>query len=97
MSGSWSEPAVITYSGGYKLPDEAPPALKTAVGILIQAARMQARLSATSGIRSIAHRESRVQFFDAQQMLGAKGVAAPLQAAGDTVDALLYKFMRINV
>ena len=96
LNGAWSEPVTVTYSGGYKLPDEAPDALKTATGLLIQAARIQMRLNATSGIRSISHRESRVQFFDVQQMTGTTG-AGPLSAAADTVNALLYKYMRFYV
>ena len=98
IEGAWTEPVTVTYSGGYHLPEEAPPALKAAAGLLVQAARMQARMNATSGIRSIVHRESRVQFFDPLQVLGSKGgAAAPLQAATDTVNALLYKYMRFNV
>ena len=49
-------------------------------------------------MRSIAHRESRVQFFDPLQVLGGKASAvAPLQAATDTVSAMLYKYMRFYV
>ena len=59
IDGAWAEPVTVTYSGGYDLPEEAPPALKAATGLLIQAARLQARMNATSGIRSIAHRELR--------------------------------------
>ena len=55
------------------------------------------RLNATSGIKSISHRESRVQFFDVQQMTGARAAAGPLGAAADTVNALLYKYMRFYV
>ena len=98
INGAWAEPVTVNYSGGYHLPDEAPPALKAAAGLLIQAARLQARMNATSGIRSITHRESRLQFFDPQQVLGGKGgTVAPLQAATDTVNALLYKYMRFYV
>jgi hypothetical protein len=98
IDGAWAEPVTVTYSGGYDLPDDAPPALKAAAGLLIQAARLQARINAASGIRSITHRESRLQFFDPQQVLGGKGgTAAPLQAATDTVNALLYKYMRFYV
>jgi hypothetical protein len=96
IEGAWSEPVTVTYSGGYLLPDEAPEALKTAVGLLIQAARIQMRLNATSGIKSISHRESRVMFFDVQQMTGVKG-SGPLASAADTVNALLYKYMRFYV
>jgi hypothetical protein len=96
VNGAWPEPITVTYSGGYKLPDEAPDALKAAAGLLIQAARIQMRLNATSGIRSISHRESRVQFFDVQQMTGATQ-AGPLGAATETVNALLYKYVRFYV
>jgi hypothetical protein len=96
MDNAWAEPVTVTYSGGYKLPDEAPPALKAATGLLIQAARIQMRLNLTSGIRSISHRESRVMFFDVQQMTGSKG-SGPLAAAADTVNSLLYSYMRIEV
>ena len=96
IEGAWSEPVTVTYTGGYDLPDEAPDALKTAAGLLIQAARIQARLNATSGIKSISHRESRVMFFDVQQMTGATG-NGPLAEAASTVNALLYKYMRFYV
>ena len=43
------------------------------------------------------HRESRVQFFDVQQMTGSRAAAGPLGAAADTVNALLYKYMRFYV
>jgi len=94
---AWTEPVMVTYSGGYHLPDEAPPALKAATGLLIQAARLQMRMGMTSGMRQIAHRESRVTFFDPVQMLGKAGVAGPLEAATETVNALLYKYMRFYV
>jgi hypothetical protein len=93
---SWSEPIRITYTGGYNLPDEAPPALKAALGILIQGARMQMSRAAVAGIRSISHRESRVQFFDPSQMM-AKSSGGVISVASDTVDALLYKYMRFYV
>lgn len=96
IDGAWAEPVTVTYSGGYVLPDDAPDALKAAVGLLIQAARLQARLSLTSGVRSISHRESRVQFFDLQQMSGLKG-AGPLADAAQAANNLLYKYMRFNV
>ena len=37
LFGARDEPIVVTYSGGYKLPDEAPPALQAAVTIMIRA------------------------------------------------------------
>jgi hypothetical protein len=95
IDGAWAEPVTVTYSGGYALPDAAPPALKAATGMLIQAARGQARM--TSGLRSVMHGDTRVQYFDPVQMFGKAGLAAPLQAATDTIDSMLYKYMRIYV
>jgi hypothetical protein len=97
ISGYWAEPVVVKYWGGYKLPDDAPPALKTACGLLIQAARMHARLGATGGIRGLTHGETRVQYFDPMQMFGKAGMAGPLQTATDAVNALLSAYMRIPI
>jgi hypothetical protein len=95
IDGAWSEPVTVTYSGGYQLPDDAPQALKAATGMLIQAARGQARM--TGGLRSVMHGDTRVQYFDPVQMFGKAGLAAPLQTATDTIDSMLYKYMRIYV
>ncbi|WP_028164118.1 hypothetical protein [Bradyrhizobium elkanii] len=97
LFSSWSEPLRITYSGGYDLPEETPPALKQALAIMVGAARMQAAQQLTSGIRSISHRESRVQFFDVNAAMAKMGGSGPIGMAGDTVNALLYKYMRIYV
>jgi hypothetical protein len=95
IDGAWSEPITVTYSGGYVLPDEAPPALKQATGLLIQGAREQMTQAAVSGIKSIAHRESRVQFMDTNA--ASKSDSGALAQAGETVNALLYKYMRFHV
>jgi hypothetical protein len=95
IEGAWSEPVTVTYSGGYQLPGAAPQALKAATGMLIQAARGQARM--TGGLRSVMHGDTRVQYFDPVQMFGKAGLAAPLQTATDTIDSMLYKYMRIYV
>jgi hypothetical protein len=95
INGAWSEPITVTYSGGYNLPDEAPPALKEATALLIQGARMQRTQAAVAGIKSITHRESRVQFLDPTLLY--KGVGGALLQAEQTVRALLYKYMRFYV
>jgi hypothetical protein len=94
---SWSEPIRITYTGGYDLPDDAPPALKQALAILVGAARVFHSRQLTSGIRSISHRESRVQFFDVNAAMAKMGGFGPLAQAAQTVNALLYKYMRFYV
>jgi Phage gp6-like head-tail connector protein len=93
IDGAWSEPITVVYTGGYDLPEEAPAALKQAVGLLIQGAREQMTTAAISGIKSITHRESRVQFMDTATSSSKTGGGA-IGAAADTVDALLYKYMR---
>jgi hypothetical protein len=94
---SWSEPIRITYSGGYQLPDAAPPALKQALTMLVQIARVWQSRSLTAGVRSISHRESRVQFFDIFQELGKMGAPGPLGVAQGMLNSLLYKYIRFYV
>src|SRR4029077_13003337 len=93
LTGGQSEPIVVSYTGGYDLPDEAPPALKSACELLIREARTYASRQAVSGIRSLAHKESRVQYFDANAALG-KNIQTPFTVANETVNSLLYHFMR---
>jgi hypothetical protein len=95
INGSWSEPVTVIYTGGYKLPVDAPDALKTATGLLIQGARSEMTTTAVSGIKSISHRESRVQFMEGGGQSSSGGGA--LAKAADTVNALLYKYMRFYV
>jgi hypothetical protein len=92
---SWQEPAVVTYTGGYVLPGEAPPALKQACGLLIRTAYFQLLRASTTGIRSISHRESRVMYFDPNILakLGAGTVDATLKA----MQTLLSRYMRVPV
>jgi hypothetical protein len=94
---TWSEPIRITYTGGYDLPEEAPPALKQALAIMVGAARIFVSRQLTSGIRSISHRESRVQFFDINAAAAKLSGIGPLGQAAETVNALLYKYMRFYV
>jgi Phage gp6-like head-tail connector protein len=93
----WSEPIRITYSGGYNLPEDAPPALKQALGLLVQIARAWQSRSLTAGVRSISHRESRVQFFDIFQELSKMGAPGPVGMASAMVQPLLTAYMRFYV
>ena len=82
------------YSGGYHLPDDAPPALQQALGMLVQIARVWQSRAMTAGVRSISHRESRVQFFDIFQELGKMGAPGPFGMASGMISSLLYKYTR---
>jgi hypothetical protein len=97
IDGAWTDPVTVTYSGGYLLPDAAPPALKAATILLIQAARLQQRLNATGGVRMVRHGDTMVQYFDPLQVLGKAAPTAPLQAANDSVVGLLSAYMRFDV
>jgi hypothetical protein len=97
IDGVWSEPVTVTYTGGYALPDEAPPALKQATGLLIQSAREAKTQAAVAGIKSISHRESRVQFMAEGSSSSGGQSGAALGAVGDAVKALLYKYTRFYV
>jgi hypothetical protein len=92
----WVEPVVVTYKGGYILPDNAPFPLKRAVGLLVWQEKLQATLGGTLGIRMISHHESRVMFHDPMKILtaalGASG--APIQAS---VMSILSHYTRYEV
>jgi hypothetical protein len=94
-SSPWLTPAVVTYTGGYVLPDEAPLPLKRATVLLIRDEKIRLQQAQVAGIRQIMHKHSRVAFFDPNAVLiktaGQKSVA--LQA----VDALLRPYIRIEV
>jgi hypothetical protein len=94
---SWSEPIRISYTGGYDLPEEAPPALKQALGLIVQMARVWQSRSLTAGVRSISHRESRVQFFDIFQELSKMGAPGPIGMASAMVQPLLSAYIRYYV
>jgi hypothetical protein len=94
----WSEPIRITYAGGYLLPDEAPPALKQALALMVQSARIWQSRAMTSGVRSIAHKDSRVQFFDVNQAVAkmASGTG-PMAMANEMASGLLSAYTRYYV
>jgi hypothetical protein len=94
-----AEPIVVTYTGGFALPDGAPDDLKNAAGILIRQARMAAQRALTSGIRSISHKDSRVMFFDPLQSgnSAASGATGGSLEAIRAVHAMLYHYSRLEV
>jgi hypothetical protein len=94
----WSEPVTVTYTGGYLLPDEAPPSLKNAVGILLREARRQILYANIEGVRSISHKSARVQFLDPSRMAGsAAGAKSGGSAAENAVRTLLDRYTRLWV
>jgi hypothetical protein len=94
----WDPPAVVTYTGGYDLPTEAPMPLKQACALLIMYARMRLQQAQVAGVRQISHKESRIAFFDPNAVLIRLAASMGKGAGIDpTVDALLKKYMHIEV
>jgi hypothetical protein len=96
--GWWDGTIDVVYSGGYLLPDDAPPALKQLAVGLTREAYYQMLLGAISAgnIRMVSHKHARVMFFPtgAQQgAMGMKGVAAS-PAIQKAVDSVLSHFWR---
>jgi hypothetical protein len=94
--GAFIEQTVIEYSGGYNLPDEAPPALKQAVVMLAREA-YYSTLRGDATVRMVAHKESRIIYFDPNVLAksgagGSHGTPAQ-RAAAD----LLTHFTRYEV
>jgi hypothetical protein len=65
------EPVVVTYWGGYNLPDEAPFALKQALNLLNLQSRLLASLGTIGAIRQLSHKEARVSYQEPAKMLEA--------------------------
>jgi len=95
LFASRAEPIVVTYVGGFDLPDDAPPALKQACEIMIREDRAITRGLDTSGIRSITHKEARVQFFDPLASAGGSGQKG-FGWTMNTTNALLMHYVRLE-
>jgi hypothetical protein len=87
---------IVTYSGGYLLPDDAPDALKQASGLLVRSGRSEAAAEATSGVRMIAHKESRIMFHPPAKTGGTSSSGVSSTAANQ-VKGLLTSYIRIYV
>jgi hypothetical protein len=88
-----SEPIVVTYTGGFALPDEAPDALKQACSLMVAMSKAEAAAVALTGVRMIAHKESRVMFHTPTTGSGG-GSGGGISGVSKTVDALLGHYIR---
>jgi hypothetical protein len=94
FGATFVEPIVVTYWGGYNLPDEAPAPLKRAVALLTLQSKLTASLSTVAGIRSLAHKEARVQFHDPMAILNAAlGSGGSIASA---ISSLLSHYVRLE-
>lgn len=92
----WGLPTVIKYTGGYDLPQKAPPELSSAV-LLVTREAVNAALHGDSTIRMISHKGSRVMFFDPNAAAAKAGSAASSSPARRAIGDLVKKFTRFVV
>jgi hypothetical protein len=93
-SGMWSGDVNITYSGGYVLPQETPPALKQLAGAMIREAYYEMlRGALLSGVRMISHKHARVMYYPTGAQAATTGrVASP--ATQRALQDVLYHYTR---
>jgi hypothetical protein len=82
----WGLPTVIKYTGGYDLPQKAPPELASAA-LLVTREAYHAALRGDASIRMVSHKNSRIMFFDpnAAAKAGATGGSAARRAITDLI------------
>lgn len=98
----WTPPVVITYSGGYELPDESPESLRQAVVLLMQDKFTSGASGSTilkdASIRMIAHKESRVMYYQGESgSTSASSSGGAASGASASVRDLCRRFIRRNV
>lgn len=98
LIGGCSGEIIVEYTGGYMLPDEAPLPLRQALGLRMRQLRSQEAQQATggSGIRMLAHRESRIMYFSPKDMAGGGSTTGGISvsAADIAVKNLISKYTR---
>src|SRR5262245_10842451 len=95
-SQHWDKSVIVRYTGGYKLPEEAPLPLKQVAAMLIREEKTTAAQSAVSGIRQLSHKGARVMFFDVNAAI-AKQSTSGKTGGRQLADAFLRQYMRIWV
>jgi hypothetical protein len=89
-------PVSVTYTGGYALPDEAPDDLKNATLLFVREGRIAAMREATTGLKSISHKDSRVMFNPTPTGLFGTGGSSSTDAIR-AAHALVYHYGRLEV
>jgi hypothetical protein len=95
--GGWSTPAVIVYTGGYLLPEEAPLPLKQACAILVRDDRTKNQQALVAGIRSISHEGASVSYYDPNMALRRSQPRTTSSQAWGAASELVKQYIRIEV
>jgi hypothetical protein len=91
---------LITYTGGFLLPTEAPLDLKQAAGVRLKQYQTQAAQESTvgAGIRLLQHKESRIVYFSPRDMAGGSSSGGTggvsMSAADHAVKSLIQTYIR---
>lgn len=93
-ANNWAQSVIVTYTGGFVLPDEAPWPLKQATVALIRDDRILAHQAAVAGVRQLSHKDSRVMFFDVNAAI-AKQSTAGKSAGRQMAENLCRQYTRI--
>lgn len=91
----WSDTVEVTYTGGFDLPFEAPPALQQAAILLVREAYYAAKRGDAT-IRMVGHKEARVIYFD-PNALALKAGSSAGSPARRAIDNLLKCYMRFEI
>jgi hypothetical protein len=99
LIGGCASEILITYTGGYDLPDEAPLELQQALRLRVRQEQTQEAQAATggSGIRMLAHKDSRIMYFSPKDMAGGSTGASgglSVSAADKAIENLISKYTR---
>jgi len=92
--GLWMQSVVVTYAGGYAIPQEVPGALKNAV-LLFTKDAYHATQRGDSSIRQISHKESRISYFDTSKDSGSSSGGSGGSAAQRAAKDLLQRYTRL--
>lgn len=93
----FQEPTVVTYWGGYRLPEESPLPLKQACSLLNVQSKLLATIGALGGMRLLSHKSARVGYHDPMKMLEAAMGGAGKSPMSMQVMNILYHYMRLEV
>jgi hypothetical protein len=87
ISGAkWLAPVQVTYTAGYELPFESPPDLRQAALLMIRDEYWSAQRG-DSNIRMIAHKESRVIYYDPVRKGMGSSPSGPSQQVRDLLSS----------
>ena len=100
LKTSWKEAVVASYTGGYDLPFETPPALQQAAMMITREGYYQI-IRGDATVRMISHKDSRVIYFDPNARGGAGGKSGAAVSDGSparrAINNLLECFIRVEV